>query len=33
MEYVKLLAKSIHMEAHKAIDFEFIITQRTVKEG
>lgn len=32
MEYIKLLAKSIHMESHKAIDFEFAIAQRTVKE-
>ncbi len=32
MERVKLLTKSIHMESHKAIDFEFIIAQRTVKE-
>lgn len=32
MEHVKTLVKSIHMEAHKAIDFEFILSQRTVKE-
>lgn len=30
--YIEELIKAIHMEAHKAIDFEFCITQRTVKE-
>lgn len=29
---IKALAKSIHMESHKAADFEFIVTQRTIKE-
>lgn len=33
MEYVKSLIKSVHMESRKAIDFEFIIAQRTVKES
>lgn len=32
MERVKLLSKAVHMESHKAIDFDFIITQRTIKE-
>lgn len=33
MEYVKLLVKSLHMESHKAIDFEFILSQRTVEDS
>lgn len=30
--YIEALIKAIHMEAHKAADFEFCITQRTIKE-
>ena len=32
MHLVDALVKSIHMESHKAFDFEFIVTQRTIKE-
>lgn len=30
MLYIVDLAKRIHMDAHKAVDFEFYIEQRTV---
>lgn len=30
MLYIKTLAKSLHMHAHQADDFEFYIEQRTV---
>lgn len=33
MEYVKTLVKSLHMESHKALDFEFILSQRTVEDS
>lgn len=32
MLHVKTLAKSLHMYAHEAIDFEFVLEQRTIKE-
>ena len=32
MDYIYALAKAMHMESHKAVNFEFFITQRTIKE-